>query len=37
MALWSGQGAPLSRDLSAADLMQALIAESERTLRAALE
>lgn len=37
MALWSGQGAPLSRALSAAELMQALIAESERTLRAALE
>ncbi len=34
MALWAGQAAALSRDVSAADLVRALVSESEATLAA---
>ena len=35
MALWAGQGAALSRDVAAGDLVRALIDESERCIRSA--
>lgn len=37
MALWGGQGAALSRDVPAAELVRDLIRESESVLRSALE
>lgn len=37
MALWAGQGAALSRDVSAADLVKALLSETDTVLRSAVE
>jgi nitronate monooxygenase len=37
MALWAGQAAALTRDVSAADLFRALVSESEASLRSVLE
>jgi nitronate monooxygenase len=36
MALWAGQAAALTRDLSAADLFRALVSESEAVRASAL-
>jgi NAD(P)H-dependent flavin oxidoreductase YrpB (nitropropane dioxygenase family) len=35
MGLWAGQGSPLSRDVSATELVQALLAEAESLIGSA--